>query len=1037
MGTWASRLGHGMDGKLGLYGRPMTAGARDRREIGSARRRPAGAWASWLLAIALFTSSSVWALDPDRRISQYGHTAWRISDGDFPVEPYGITQTRDGFLWIGNADGLLRFDGARFVPWSPPDGQNLPVRGVNALLGARDGSLWIGGLGHLSQWANGHLTDHPITGQVTSVIQRRNGEIWFGCVQCTGGMRALCRVDPAGVQCPEGLDDVGFVYALAEDSQDNLWVGGNAGLARWAGGNSRQFKVPGIDNAMLGVTGVAPTADGSVWMGIAVPGDGRGLQRLVEGAWKPFDTPELKGSTLTVTALLADRNGDLWVGTFAQGIYRIHGAKVDHFQRKDGLSGDFVHRFYEDREGNLWVDTTKGLDRFRDLAVATFSTPEGLTTEEVDSVLASRDGTVWIGGGESLDALRDGAISSFRTGSGLPGTQVTSLLEDHAGRLWVGIDNTLTLLHDGSFERIDMPDGSPIGFVVGLAEDVDNSVWAEAYGAPRKLVHLEGRRVVGVYPDPEVPASRVIAPDSDGGIWLGLGNGRLARLRDGKLESFSFSAAAIPPGEHYPIKQLVTSKGTLLGATVFGLIGWNKGTKRILTTRNGLPCDSVRALVTDRGGNLWLDTQCGLVRIALTDLQTWWRDENVRLQPTVFDALDGWLPGPAPFQNSAARSPDGRLWFAKGSVLQMIDPDHLPRSPRPPPVLIEEVVADRRSYPPSAPFKLPSLTRDLEIRYTAPSLAVPQKVRFRYRLEGRDGDWVDAATRRQAFYNDLSPGDYRFRVIACNNDGVCNETGATLGFEVLPTFYQTRRFLALCLGATACFAWAGYRWRLHRVTARLERRHRDRLAERTRIARDLHDTLLGDMAGVAMQLSAASRRAETAGATDAPLVGLLAGLGAQVQQALTEARRAVTAMRNPPDEAPSLVDRLSESADRTFAGSGIAVEVERVGTPRRYPESVEAEVVRIATEAMTNARQHAGCRRVEISCTHGRRHLQVRVRDDGRGFDPHEQAPTGHWGLVGMRERSAAIGARLAITSAPGAGTEVLLVVPASAWRRR
>src|SRR6185369_12781686 len=302
---------------------------------------------------------------------------------------------------------------------------------------------------------------------------------------------------------------------------------------------------------------------------------------------------------------------------------------------------------------------------------------------------------------------------------------------------------------------------------------------------------------------------------------------------------------------------------------------------------------------------------------------------------------------------------------------------------------------------PAATFRLPPRTRDLEIRYTAPSLAAPQKVRFRYRLDGRDEDWVDAATRRQAFYNDLSPGDYRFRVIACNSDGACNETGASLGFEVLPTFYQTRWFLALCLAATACFAWAGYRWRLHQVTARLERRHRDRLAERARIARDLHDTLLGDMAGVAMQLSAASRRA-------------------------------VTAMRNPPDEPSALVDRLSESADRSFAGSGIAVDVQRSGTPRRFPESVEDEVVRIATEAMTNARQHAACRRVEIACIYGRRQLQVRVRDDGRGFDPHEQAPAGHWGLVGMRERSAAIGARLAITSSPGAGTEVLLAVPAS-----
>jgi ligand-binding sensor domain-containing protein len=285
---------------------------------------------------------------------------------------------------------------------------------------------------------------------------------------------------------------------------------------------------------------------------------------------------------------------------------------VDHFHSADGLSSDSVYQFYEDHEGNLWVATPKGIDCFRDVRVATFSTREGLATPEVDSVFATQDGTVWIGGVDALDAIRQDGVSSVQAAKGLPGHQVTSLLEDHAGRLWVGVDNRMSIYKNGRFRRIDRPDGRPIGVVSGMTEDVDNNIWAEAYGPPRTLFRIKDLKVQEEFLVPQMPVARRVAADPQGGIWLGLMNGDLARYRHGETEIFPFKK-----GEDSRVNQLVVnSDGSVLGATALGLVGWKEGKQQTLTVRNGLPCDAVNAFIEDSHRALWLYTQCGLVEIA-------------------------------------------------------------------------------------------------------------------------------------------------------------------------------------------------------------------------------------------------------------------------------------------------------------------------------------------------------------------------------------------------------------------------------------
>src|SRR5208337_4587684 len=366
-------------------------------------------------------------------------------------------------------------------------------------------------------------------------------------------------------------------------------------------------------------------------------------------------------------------------------------------------------------------------------------------------------------------------------------------------------------------------DGSPMGMILGITEDVNNNLWVLSFGPPRMLIRILDRKVQEEVPTPQVPAASSLVADPRGDIWLGLLNGDLARYQQGRMDTFRFEH---PPNSRVN-QVLLNSDGSVLGATTFGLIGWSNGKQQTLSARNGLPCDAVNGLVEDGSGALWLYMQCGLVEIARSDLQRWWAQPNVSLQPKVFDVFDGFQSGNrAPFESKAVRTLDGRLWFTNAAVVQVIDPAHLARNLIAPPVHVEQVIADRKRYSPQGDVRLPARTRDVEIDYTALSFAVPQKVRFRYRLEGRDTDWQEAGTRRQAFYTDLRPGTYRFRVIACNNDGVWNEAGATLDFAIAPAYYQTNWFRTLCVVAFLALAYGAYRFRVRQLR-RQEKKLRD------------------------------------------------------------------------------------------------------------------------------------------------------------------------------------------------------------------
>ena len=987
-----------------------------------------------ILPFLVLQALPAWALDPERRISQYGHAAWRLSDGFFSGGPVTVTQTRDGYLWVGTLSGLVRFDGVRFVPWRPEHGPRLPSSEVLDLMAASDGSLWIATLGGLSRWKNQTLINYPSgPGGTVSVLEDPKGRIWFGQNIAAGGTGPLCEVlGGSETRCygtSDGVPRLRRAHPELEDRGGNLWFASDETLVRWTPHSHSVYELSGTTRPS-GIYGLAEAPDGTLWVGTERAGPGLGLQRLVDGKWKPFKTREFDGSTLAVETLYADREGALWVGTLDHGIYRIQGDRVDHFGTADGLSSDLVLAFTEDREGNLWVATNLGVDRFADTAVVGFSTREGLCSSEAGSISASRDGSVWIGGDRALSRLRNGMVSCIRAGEGLPGTQVTSLFEDHAGRLWVGLDDNLWVYENARFRRITRQDGSAVGLVMGIAEDTENRVWITVSASPRILMRIEGLKVQEEHHELQKP--RKVVADPTGGLWLGLLNGDLAHFRDGKVATYRFvhDRAAL-------VNQvLANSDGSVLAATTYGLIGWRNGKTLTLTAKNGLPCDEVFALTFDDGGNLWLFMNCGLAEIKSADLQRWLRNPESGVLTKTLDMLDGVRTGRSSF-DGAARSPDGRLWFVNASSLQMVDPDHLYRNQVRPPVYIEQVVADRKSYPVKGAVRLPALSRDLEIDYAGLSFVAPQKVLFRYRLEGRDKTWQESGTRRQAFYTDLPPGSYHFRVIACNNGGLWNEEGAALDFVIASAFYQTGWFKTLCAVVFLSALWGLYRYRLYQVARDFNVRLKERVAERTRMARDLHDTLLQSFQGSLLEFQAArnlfSNRPEDA-------MRSLDGAIGSAEAAIVEGRNAIQDLRTGSEVRSELAHLLTAAGQelseaQALDGDRPAFDLTVEGPAQTLPPVLQDEVYRMGREIVRNAFLHAHARRIEVEIRYEDRMLRLRIRDDGIGIDPNvlaEGGRAGHWGLPGVRERAKLIGAKLDFWSEPGAGTEVQVAVPAS-----
>jgi PAS domain S-box-containing protein len=787
-----------------------------------------------LATLLLLALPRALALDPDRRISQYGHTVWRIQDGAISP-PTNIAQTTDGFLWITTAQGMIRFDGVRFMPWRPPQGQNLPGTHFSAVFGSRDGSLWIGTTRGLARWKDGQLRtftdlEHP-TG-IGEIIEDDSGTIWATRYGLNAHEAPLCSISEEKLRCFGKKDGIPVTYGLglSHDSEGNIWFGSSV-LVRWRPGTPATTYFAEIARELAkgdGVGDVALGPSGTAWASLDGMGPQLGVQYYSRGKWTSYAVPGFDGARVRPFALLVDRRGSLWVGTKDDGVYRICGGVADHYGVSDGLSGNGVGSLYEDREGNIWVTTDGGLDMFRDTALISYTTRQGVSDSDFHSVMALRNGAVWIGTGSALNILQkqDGKTVMFERN--LSGREVGPMLEDHSGVVWLGVDLVLMRFQNGRFREVQPAGEQPfasLGGVTGIAEDSGGTIWVLTRRG--QLFSIVGDKIEKqASPNYDLGWLKYLLADANGGVWLGTQKGKstISYFRDGRLQTTSLSSPQGPVGIRAPF---VDSDNSLLVPSSQGLYRLNHAQLTLFSSENGLPCPEIFNAIRDNHGDLWVYTRCGLVRIAQPEWTKWIENPHAAVSVMILDGLDGAQAGTGnSYQPTSSKAPDGRLWFVTGVSAQVLNPDRLYENVLPPPVYAEGVVADHKRFDATSSVKVPALSRDLEIDYTAPSFSVPQKVHFRYMLEGRDREWQDAGTRRQAFYTDLKPGHYRFRVTASNSHGVWNPTGASLDFVVLPAYYQTTWFRWLCVAVLIALLWALHRWRVHQLKTQ-EKRLRD------------------------------------------------------------------------------------------------------------------------------------------------------------------------------------------------------------------
>ena len=777
------------------------------------------------LAILLACCRFVFALNPSLDINQYAHTAWRTSEGFNKGSIYSIAQTPDGYLWLGTEVGLLRFDGVRSVPWQPSGGQRLPEGRIKRLLVTRDGTLWIGTDGGLGSLKNGQLTHYPeLAGHIIfALLEDRDGTLWAGGTGVSNGI--LCGIHNGSVHCYG--DDGSFgqgVFALHEDGKSNLWARVADGLWKWKPSPPKFYSLPGEPPS---TQALSEDADGTLLVGW-----NGGIYRFVDGKTEAYSPPGISRQFMSRT--LRDRNGGLWIGTHESGLLHVHQGRTDVFSTSDGLSGEVILGILEDREGNIWVGTNGGLDRFRDSAAVTSNVKQGLSNAVVVTALADKDGSVWLATIGGLNRWDHGQIMVPPTGTAkrdgkLNGNSPTSLFQDDRGRIWVSTFREFGYLENGRFTTVK---GVPEGNKPSIAQDTAGNVWViDSYvGLFQISPQNEVREIPWADLGHKDDASVLAAERRQGGLWIGFSQGGIGYFSDGQLRATYTTTDGLGAGRVRDLQ--FGDDGALWVSTEHGLSHLKNKRIATMTSKNGLPCDAVQWAMEEDDRSLWLYMACGLVRIARSELDAWVADPNRAIQATVFDSSDGVRSTLLIGVNhpQVARTPDGRLWFVTGDGVSVIDTHHLPHNDLPPPVHVEQIIADRKTYDASSDangrLRLPPLIRDLEIDYTALSLVAPEKVRFRVKLEGWDRDWKDVGNERRAFYSNLPPRNYRFRVIACNNSGVWNEAGASLDFSIAPAYYQTNWFRALCVAVFLGVLWVLYQVRIQQMR-RQERKLRD------------------------------------------------------------------------------------------------------------------------------------------------------------------------------------------------------------------
>ncbi len=753
------------------------------------------------------------------------------------------------------------------------------------------------------------------------------------------------------------------VWSVYEDGAGRRWVVTASGVAEYRNGRfelrETKEKVESESGAIL------KDKQGAVWIA------NRGVKRMVKGKLETLP-PNDPLSNDVILCIFEDSEGDMWFGSESNGVTVLRDPKIATYTVKEGLTDDLVRCVYQDRQGAMWFGTNGGLTKMAAGKTTAFTVADGLSSNLVFALGENASGDLLVGTQDGLNVLHGEKVTLLTTADGLADDLVRSLHTDADGAVWIGTRRGLTVWKDQRFRSYTEADGLGSDFVGAVTRDKEGALWI---GTLRGLTRLKDGRVQ-TFSGQDGLASPVITAlhvDSAGVLWVGTQDGGLHRMQNGKL--FHYAA---------------------------GL---------------GLP-SSIYAIVED-SGFLWLTSKTGIFRVAKADLEA---GTQGGLSIAQYGTADGMRvnecsEGGHP---SAWRSQDGALWFATLRGVSTIDSRTAIATGTAPPVSIESFAVDDQPVNLRLKQDIPPGHERLSFEYTGISFVSPQRVRFRYRLEGFDRAWVEAGTRRTAYYTSLPPAEYRFRVTARANDGVWSDDEAVVTFRLLPRFYQTYWFYFLLAAALALSVYAFYRWRVRQVEAQFNAV----LAERNRIAREIHDTLAQGFVAVSLQLELLGRKLDQAPEGVRDLIKQTREL---VQSSLNEARRSIWQLRSEGSDADDFRARLSRMASEITQRSGLKVQFQVLGTYRALPENIESELLKIGQEAVTNVVRHAHANEVKIDLAYDRKKVRMTIADDGQGFagDVNSSGPEGHFGLRGMRERAAQIGAELNVKSRLGEGTEI------------
>jgi signal transduction histidine kinase/ligand-binding sensor domain-containing protein/DNA-binding NarL/FixJ family response regulator len=762
----------------------------------------------------LILAAPVRGLDPTRTVEEYSFQAWSSREGLPQSTVNVVAQSRDGYLWVGTRIGLVRFDGVRFTLLDSGGS-------VESLAIDPAGTVWAGfSDGRLDVWKKGSLgkvRERRPGDTVQSMLQDSRGTLWVGTSQ---GLERRRDGHTEAVPLPGCSTDC-LVTALAQGRDGSLWIGtSDRGVIHLGAGEPAVLRArDGLPDD--GVRALTVAADGTLWVGTQ-----RGLGCLRAGHWTAFTQADGLPSTV-VYALFEDRDGNLWVGT-RRGLSRFRQGRFESLPRGDALSSFGVRSLFEDAEGSLWVGThTGGLRRLRDAAFTTVTL--GGELEDIWSIYQDRDGDQWFGTGDRGLLRRHGdKITALTTLDGLPHDRVRAILQDRDGALWVGTAGGLARLRGGHFQVWRRGDGLPADYIRVIYEDRDETLWIGTDGG---LAHGTGERFTVSGPGEGLPRDRVFAVlrDRRGALWVGMQSGLFRSTAAGRFELVQGGASVLT--------LLEDREGTLwIGTDRGGLLRFRDGRLTRFLQNDGLFNDVLEAMAEDARGRLWIGCNLGIFRVLKSDLDDFSRGKIPTIPTASFSDTDGMKSAECNGGNqpSTLVTPDGRLWFPTYQGVAVTDPERVPVNRRPPPVVIEGVLADGVAVPFTAGrVRLKPGTEKIEVRYTALSLLAPEKVRSLYRLEGFDRHWVDAGRQRSAVYTSLPPGQYTFRVTAGNNDGLWNTAGARLELDLPPQVWATGWFLTLCAGLVLGVAVGAVRLRL-RATRRQQQELARLVTERTR-----------------------------------------------------------------------------------------------------------------------------------------------------------------------------------------------------------